>query len=93
MKTRDFEYRKRIYDQLESGEIDFRRAVAGLRKSMGLAQADFAKKIGIAPRVLIDFERGQGNPTLSTLQKIGAPLGFEITFRRKLRAGLLASSR
>lgn len=86
MKTMGPDHRQKIYDQLESGELDFRRAVAALRRSIGLTQAQLAEKMGIAPRVLIDFERGEGNPTLESLAKIGTPFGLQVTFRRKNRS-------
>jgi len=33
--------------------------------------------------VLIDFERGVGNPTLASLQAMGKPFGLEIAFVRR----------
>jgi len=35
--------------------------------------------------VLIDFERGAGNPTLSSLARIFRPFGLELTVRRAPR--------
>lgn len=38
---------------------------------------------GITPRILIDFEKDAGNPTLATLLKIGYPFGLEVDFVKK----------
>ena len=38
------------------------------------------KILKISPRVLIDIERGVGNPTLKTLNKIGHLFGFKTGF-------------
>ncbi|MCF8146247.1 MAG: helix-turn-helix domain-containing protein [Deltaproteobacteria bacterium] len=34
----------------------------------------------ISPRILSEFEKGSGNPTLATLEKIASPFGLEVTF-------------
>jgi transcriptional regulator with XRE-family HTH domain len=54
-----------------------------MRKVTGRTQAEYARLVGVAPRVLIDFERGAGNPTVATLEKILAPFGLELTVRRR----------
>ncbi|MFP4350930.1 MAG: hypothetical protein ACLFQY_21780 [Desulfococcaceae bacterium] len=37
----------------------------------------------MAPGVLIDLERGVGNPTLKTLEKLAAPFGLQVGLVRK----------
>lgn len=37
----------------------------------------------VNPRVLIDFERGVGNPTVRTLRRMFEPFGLELTVRRR----------
>jgi len=52
-----------------------------MRKIVGMTQVEYAQKIlKISPRVLIDIERGVGNPTLKTLNKIGNLFGFKAGF-------------
>ena len=77
--------RKEILEALGRNELDFRVALKRLRRVMGLSQARYAKLIGIDPRVLIDFERGAGNPTLASLQAMGKPFGLEVGFVRRRR--------
>lgn len=71
--------------RVDRGELGLREAVRRMRRAMGHTQADFARMVGISARVLIEFERGIGNPTLKTLEKILAPLSLELTLRRVAR--------
>lgn len=57
-------------------------AVKMMRKIAGRSQADYARLVGVSPRVLIELERGIGNPTVKTLQKLLAPFDLELTVRR-----------
>lgn len=75
--------RTEFFAAIEKGALPLRDAVRAMRKSVGLTQAEYAKLIGIAPRIVIDLERGVGNPTLASLQKIGKPFGLELAFVRK----------
>ena len=60
-----------------------------MRKIVGMTQVEYAQKIlKISPRVLIDIERGVGNPTLKTLNKIGKLFGFKAGFILKDQAKL-----
>jgi transcriptional regulator with XRE-family HTH domain len=72
--------RRELYLALARGALDLREASRKLRRIIGLSQSDYANRIGISPRVLIDFERGVGNPTLKTLERIGKPFGLEVVF-------------
>jgi len=75
-----------LYEGIESGTLDMREASRRMRQILGLSQAVYATKVlKISPRVLIDFERGVGNPTLETLRKIGSPFGLEVGFVRRGR--------
>jgi DNA-binding XRE family transcriptional regulator len=76
--------KEELYSGIESGKLDMRQASRLMRKVVGMSQIDYAKKVlKISPRILIDFERGKGNPTLATLQKIAAPFGLEVGFMRR----------
>ncbi|MFW6333222.1 MAG: helix-turn-helix domain-containing protein [Thermodesulfobacteriota bacterium] len=54
-----------------------------MRKAVGLTRIEYAKLAGVAPGVLIDLERGVGNPTLKTLEKLAAPFGLQVGLVRK----------
>jgi DNA-binding XRE family transcriptional regulator len=83
-KARLNELRRAFYEDLDEGRLtSLSDTVRRMRKSIGLTQTDYAKLVGIAPRVLIDLERGVGNPTLKTLEKIAAPFGLCIALARK----------
>jgi transcriptional regulator with XRE-family HTH domain len=58
-----------------------------MRKAVGLTQTEYARLAGVAPRVLIDLERGVGNPTLKTLEKLAAPFGLRVGLKRRDRKG------
>ena len=70
-----------LYSDLARGAIDIRGATRRMRKIVGLTQAEYAKKVAkISPRILSEFERGTGNPTIETLEKIGKPFGLKVSF-------------
>lgn len=77
--------RAEILEALERNELDLRTTLKRLRRAMGLTQTRYAELIGIAPRVLTDFERGVGNPTLETLRAMGKPFGLDVGFVRRRR--------
>ena len=70
-----------LYSDLARGVIDIREATRRMRKIIGLTQAEYAKNVAkISPRILSEFERGTGNPTIETLEKIGKPFGLKVSF-------------
>ncbi len=76
--------RRDFYEALDAGGVSIGDAVRRMREITGLTQQEFAERIaGISPRALAAVERGEGNPTLSTLQAIGAPFGLELGFVRE----------
>jgi transcriptional regulator with XRE-family HTH domain len=52
--------------------------VTRLRASKGLNQYALAPLAGLAPSVLYNVERGQGNPSVGTLGKIANALGVPL---------------
>lgn len=48
------------------------------RLLLKVTQEDLADITGISPRTIINIERGQGNPSYATMQKIASVLGLEI---------------
>lgn len=79
--------RDELYERVERGDVALVEAVKMMRKIAGRSQAEYARLVGVSPRVLIEFERGIGNPTVKTLQKLLAPFGLELTVRRSRRPG------
>ena len=77
--------RMQFYQDLEADKFSLSETVRRMRKIIGMNQIEYAKFVGIAPRVLMDFERGTGNPTLQTLGKIGAPFGLTVLLRRVIK--------
>lgn len=53
------------------------------REMLNVTQDMLAELSGVGLRTLKQFERGKGNPTLDTLQKLGDALGLELTFTVK----------
>jgi transcriptional regulator with XRE-family HTH domain len=75
--------RAELFAAIDRGELGLADTVRRMRASIGLTQTEYARLVGIAPRIIIDLERGAGNPTLASLQKIGRPFGLELAFRRR----------
>ena len=76
--------RHEFYEALEAGELSsIAEAVRLIRKVTGLTQPDYARLVGVAPKVLIDIERGVGNPTMNTLKKLGLPFGLVPGFQKQ----------
>lgn len=50
------------------------------RKTLGISQQDLAEMSGVSLATIKDIERGQGNPSLSTVEKILGILGMEIKY-------------
>lgn len=50
---------------------------------MRLTQETLAEMAGVNLRTLKQFERGKGNPTLDTLQKLADVVGLELVFQVK----------
>ena len=74
------EERRYFYETLATHQWTLAQTIKEMRKITKLTQTEFAKKLGIAPRIIIDIERSKGNPTLKTLQKIGKLFGLELGF-------------
>ena len=53
------------------------------RKTISLTQEDLAEMSGISLATIKDIERGAGNPSWSTVEKICEILGLSISFSIK----------
>lgn len=55
------------------------------RNALQVTQEMLAELSGIGLRTLKQLESGKGNPTVTTLQKLGDALGLELTFKVKTK--------
>jgi DNA-binding XRE family transcriptional regulator len=74
--------RIQFYSDVQSGKLSLQDTVRGMRRVLKMTQPEYAKLVGVAPRIIIDLERGVGNPTLKTLEKIGHPFRLKLNFIR-----------
>ena len=75
--------RLELYGALERGELTLGEACRRLRRIIGKTQREYASLVGVTPRALKELERGVGNPTLATLNKIGGPFGLSVVYRHR----------
>lgn len=57
---------------------DLIKTIKARREALKVTQENLAELSGVSLRTLKQFESGKGNPTLTTLQKIGDVLGLEV---------------
>ena len=57
------------------------------REMLQVTQETVAELSGVGLRTLKQLERGKGNPTLQTLQKLADVLGMEVCLRLKKKNG------
>lgn len=88
-KIQGMEAREKFYEQLANNQLTLADTVKQMRALVGMTQPEYAKFVGVAPRIIIDLERGVGNPTLNTLRKIAKPfrLGVKYFFQISEPAG------
>jgi DNA-binding XRE family transcriptional regulator len=72
--------RQQFYERIQRGDISVAEAVKSMRRISLLTQAEFAKHRGVSLRVLKEIEAGTANPTLETLNRIGAIFGLRVGF-------------
>ena len=58
-------------------------SIKSRRKELGITQPHLAELAKISINTLYKLERGQGNPSLDVLNKIGEVLGMELKFEIK----------
>lgn len=51
------------------------------RKTLGISQDDLAEMSGVSLATIKNIERGVGNPSFETVEKILSVLGMEIFFK------------
>ena len=75
--------RREFYAAVDRGGLSPRAAVRAYRKMLGKTQREFAAFVRVAPRILIAFEQGKGNPTLKTMQRLLRGSGLELKVGRR----------
>lgn len=72
--------REALFEDIAAGRLQLPEAVRRMRRITGMTQTEYARLIGLAPRVLMDIERGRANPRLDTLEKLAKPFGLGVGF-------------
>ena len=75
--------RMQFYEDIRTNALTLPETVRRMRRVIGMTQPEYAHLVGVTPRAVIDLERGVGNPTLKTLQKLGNPFGLEVRLSRR----------
>ena len=61
--------------------MDIAADIKKRRTRLGISQQDLAEFAGVGIATVKDIERGKGNPSLQTLQKLMEVLGLEMKLR------------
>lgn len=77
--------REALNRRVDAGELLPPEILKQMRDLLNMSQSAYAKMVKVSPKTLIQFESGEGNPTLETLKKIFAPFGFELNLKRRTR--------
>jgi len=75
--------RLQLADDIKNSRLTLAESTRVMRKISGMTQIEYAALLKISPRILIDIENGHGNPRMSTLNKLAAPFGLEISFIKR----------
>jgi DNA-binding XRE family transcriptional regulator len=74
--------RREFLTSIPTSPQELGEMVRSLRKFSRLTQVEFALRVGVAVNILKEIERGRGNPTIETLNKIGKPFGLQASLVR-----------
>ena len=61
--------------------MDLKEVMKSRRKTLSISQLDLAEMAEVSLATVKDIERGKGNPSLATVNKIIEVLGMEIIFQ------------
>ncbi len=62
-----------------------------LRRNRSMTQEELAEKSGLSTKYIGELERGQSNPTLTTIEKIANALGVEMADPLEVDTKILSS--
>lgn len=74
--------RREFMTSIPSTSQELGELVRSLRRFSRLTQPEFAERVGVAVNILKEIERGRGNPTIETMNKIGKPFGLQVSLVR-----------
>lgn len=60
------------------------KTIKARRQQLGLTQQELADLSGVGINTLVAMERGKGNPSVGTFQKVASVLGLELRLERKI---------
>ena len=66
--------------QEQAASPDLAKKLRARRREMGLTLKDVAEGSGLSVGFISQIERGEGNPTLDTLNRIGRAFGLTLGF-------------
>lgn len=61
--------------------MDLATSISARRKKLGISQNDLAEMSRVSLATIKNIERGKGNPSFETVEKILAVLGMEILLK------------
>lgn len=61
--------------------MDLNEVIKSRRKVLAISQLDLAEMAEVSLATVKDIERGKGNPSLSTVNKLLGVLGLEMDFK------------
>jgi y4mF family transcriptional regulator len=61
--------------------MNLAKSISARRKNLGISQNDLAEMSGVSLATIKNIERGKGNPSFETVEKILAVLGMEILLK------------
>ncbi|MCF2644428.1 helix-turn-helix domain-containing protein [Prevotella stercorea] len=61
--------------------MDLKEVMKSRRKTLSISQLDLAEMAEVSLATVKDIERGKGNPSLATVNKIIEVLGMDIIFQ------------
>lgn len=74
------ERRHALSERARAGQLRLPKGFKDMRTALGLTQAYFARMLRMTVRQWAEIERGEANPTMETLERIGRAYGFQVGF-------------
>ena len=68
---------------MEKLQANLAKIIISRRKELNIRQEDLSELTQIALRTIRDLEKGKGNPSLNTIQKVMYVLGMEVEIRSR----------
>ena len=70
-----------LRNRIQNPWQNLRLRISTRRKTLGISQNDLAEMSGVSLATIKNIERGVGNPSFETVEKILSVLGMEIFFK------------